>query len=89
MQARLPDNIKSLVIQQWLEGKPRNDIAAENGLSDGAVTNIVNEWKLACSLILAIYSSFLSHHILGLDTHKFVIQHYLQASFYFLCRELL
>jgi hypothetical protein len=28
-----------------LEGKLRNDIAAENGLSDGAVTNIVNEWK--------------------------------------------
>jgi len=45
MPARLPDNIKSLVIQQWLKGKPRNDIAAENGLSDGAVTNIVNEWK--------------------------------------------
>lgn len=38
-------SIKSLVIQQWLEGKPRNDIAADNGLSDGAVTNIVNEWK--------------------------------------------
>jgi hypothetical protein len=45
MPARLPDNIKSLVIQQWLEGKPRNDIAAGNGLSDGAVTNMVNEWK--------------------------------------------
>ena len=44
MPARLPDSIKSLVIQQWLEGKPRNDIA-DNGLSDGAVTNIVNEWK--------------------------------------------
>jgi hypothetical protein len=45
MPARLPDGIKSLVIQQWLEGKPRNDIAADNGLSEGAVTNIVNEWK--------------------------------------------
>jgi hypothetical protein len=45
MPARLPDNIKSLVIQQWLEGKPRNDIAAGNGLSDGPVTNIVKEWK--------------------------------------------
>ena len=43
MPARLPDSIKSLVIQQWLEGKPRNDIAADNGLSDGAVTNIVNK----------------------------------------------
>ena len=45
MPARLLDGIKSLVIQQWLEGKPRNDIAADNGLSDGAVTNIINEWK--------------------------------------------
>ena len=43
MPARLPDSFKSLVIQQWLEGKPRNDIAADNGLSDGAVTNIVNK----------------------------------------------
>ena len=32
MPARLPDNIKSLVIQQWLEGKPRNNIAAEKWL---------------------------------------------------------
>ena len=53
MPARLPDNIKSLVIQQWLEGKPRNDIAAENGLSDGAVTNIVNEWKHKLGFSLA------------------------------------
>jgi hypothetical protein len=33
------------VIQRWLQGRPRNDIAAENGLSSGAVTNIVNEWR--------------------------------------------
>jgi predicted nucleic acid-binding Zn-ribbon protein len=45
MPAKLPDNIKSIVIQQWLRGRPRNDIAAENGLSSGAVTNIVNEWR--------------------------------------------
>jgi len=37
--------MKSLVIQQWLQGLSRNDIAAQNGLSSGAVTNIVNEWK--------------------------------------------
>jgi hypothetical protein len=45
MPAKLPDTIKSIVIQQWLQGRPRNDIAAENGLSSGAVTNIVNEWR--------------------------------------------
>jgi hypothetical protein len=45
MPAKLPDNIKSIVIQQWLQGNPRNDIASNNGLSSGAVTNIVNEWR--------------------------------------------
>src|ERR1041384_3958902 len=42
-----------IVFQQWLEGKPRNDIAADNGLSDGAVTNIVNEWKHSLGFSLA------------------------------------
>jgi FtsZ-binding cell division protein ZapB len=45
MPAKLPNATKSLVIQQWLQGKPRNDIAAENGVSSGAVTNIVKEWR--------------------------------------------
>ena len=45
MPAKLPDSLKSLVIQQWLQGRSRNDIAAQNGLSTGAVTNIVNEWR--------------------------------------------
>src|SRR5947209_1967015 len=45
MPVKLPQAIKSLVIQQWLLGKPRNDIAAENGVSSGAVTNIVKEWR--------------------------------------------
>src|SRR6266516_7063855 len=45
MPVKLPQAIKSLVIQQWLLGKPRNDIAAENGVSSGAVTNIVNDWR--------------------------------------------
>jgi hypothetical protein len=46
MPARLPDSIKPQIIQQWLRGKSRNDIAADNGISEGAVTNILNEWKL-------------------------------------------
>jgi peptidoglycan hydrolase CwlO-like protein len=45
MPAKLSDNIKSLVIQQWLQGMPRNDIATENGLSSGAVANIVNKCR--------------------------------------------
>src|ERR671937_1539387 len=53
MPAKLPDSIKSLVIQQWLQGIPRNDIASENGLSAGAVTNIVNEWRRALGFAAA------------------------------------
>ncbi len=45
MPVKLPYATKSLVVQQWLQGKPRNDIAAENGVSSGAVTNIVKEWR--------------------------------------------
>ena len=45
MYRKLPDYIKSLVIKQWLEGVQRDKIAANNGLSAGAVTNVVNEWR--------------------------------------------
>ncbi len=45
MPAGISNTIKTSVIQQWLQGRPRNDIAAENGVSSGAVTNIVNEWR--------------------------------------------
>ena len=47
MPSKLPDNLKSLVIQDWLSGKQRDKIAVDNGLSAGAVTNTVNEWRLA------------------------------------------
>ena len=45
MHTKLPNNLKSLVIQQWLKGVQRDKIAGDNGLSAGAVTNIVNEWR--------------------------------------------
>ena len=45
MPARLPDGMKLIVMQQWLQGIPRDTIANNNGLSAGAVTNIINEWR--------------------------------------------
>ncbi len=45
MPSKLPVNLKSLVIQQWLKGEQRDKIAADNGLSAGAVTNTVAEWR--------------------------------------------
>ena len=47
MPYRLPDNVKTPVIQQWLAGHPRDKIAIDCGISTGAVSNIVNEWKMA------------------------------------------
>ena len=35
MPSKLPDNLKSLVIQDWLSGKQRDRIAGDNGLSAG------------------------------------------------------
>jgi hypothetical protein len=45
MQGKLPDHIRSLVIKQWFEGVQRDMIAANNGLSAGAVTNVVNDFR--------------------------------------------
>lgn len=53
MPTKLPAAIKSLVIQQWLQGSARDKIAAENDLSTGAVTNIISEWKQALGVPIA------------------------------------
>ena len=45
MPTKLPNDLKSLVIQEWLKGVQRDNIAGDNGLSAGSVTNIVNEWR--------------------------------------------
>jgi hypothetical protein len=45
MPAKLPSHIKPIVIQQWLDGKSRDGIARDNGISAGAITGIVDEWK--------------------------------------------
>jgi hypothetical protein len=53
LPTRHPESIKSAVIQQWLEGKPRDLIAADTGLSSGAATNIINEWRQNLGIPLA------------------------------------
>jgi DNA-binding transcriptional MerR regulator len=46
MPTKLPDSLRLSVIQQWLAGHQRDKIAFDNGISAGAVTNIVNEWRM-------------------------------------------
>jgi hypothetical protein len=53
MPAKLSESVKSGVIQQWLKGVERDRIALGNGLSAGAVTNIVNEWRQAIDFPVA------------------------------------
>jgi hypothetical protein len=53
LPAKLPENVKSAVIQQWLQGKTRDLIADEAGLSAGGVTNIINEWRRGLSYPIA------------------------------------
>jgi hypothetical protein len=53
LPTRHPESIKSAVIQQWLEGKSRDLIAADTGLSTGAATNIIDEWRQNLGIPLA------------------------------------
>ena len=45
MTEKISDEIKSLVIQKWLQGMSRDEIAASIGISTGAATNVIKEWK--------------------------------------------
>jgi hypothetical protein len=46
MQGKISDNVKSLVIQKYLAGESRDDIARECGLAAGTVSGIIAEWKI-------------------------------------------
>jgi hypothetical protein len=46
MPAKIADSVKSSVIQRWIQGKSRDSIAIEIGLSSGAVSMIVSDWRV-------------------------------------------
>jgi hypothetical protein len=53
MPAKLHNGIKWNVIQHWLEGYPRNTVAAKFNISAGSVSNIIDEWRNAVGPELA------------------------------------
>src|SRR5687768_3513475 len=53
MPAKIPESLRSAVIQRWLQGVERDKIAFEFGISGGAVTNIVNAWRQAIDFPVA------------------------------------
>src|SRR2546430_11033349 len=42
MPAAIPDEIRNRAIKQWLSGDTRAQIASDNNIGEGSVTNIVN-----------------------------------------------
>jgi myosin heavy subunit len=45
MPPRIPETTRWTVIEKWMLGYPRNGIAVECEVSNGAVTTIVDEWR--------------------------------------------
>jgi hypothetical protein len=53
MPGRLPEFTRSAIIQKWLEGKSRNQIAIECNVSQGAVSGTIDDWKKSVGVSLA------------------------------------
>ena len=45
MKISTPEHIKSAIIDAWLMGKTRDNIASEYNISTGSVSNIKEEWQ--------------------------------------------
>ncbi|HYF99459.1 MAG TPA: hypothetical protein VD815_05165 [Candidatus Saccharimonadales bacterium] len=45
MGGNIPKRIKLSVLNDWLSGKSRDNIALNNGISTGKVSNIINEFR--------------------------------------------
>ena len=46
MPAAISETIKNIVLHDWLEGKSREEISSRNKISTGAVSNIIEEWRI-------------------------------------------
>jgi hypothetical protein len=53
MPAKIPESVKRNVIEEYLNGTSRDENASKNGLSEGGVTNIINEWRIGLSQPIA------------------------------------
>jgi hypothetical protein len=45
MKIPIPEHIKSAVIDAWLKGETRENIASEFNISTGSVSNIIEQWE--------------------------------------------
>lgn len=54
MPFRITESLRWAVVEKWMLGLPRNTIAVECGLSNGAVSSIVDDWRRSVGLELAV-----------------------------------
>ena len=45
MRIQVAEHIKSAVIDAWIRGKTRDNIASEFNISTGSVSNIIEQWQ--------------------------------------------
>ena len=45
MKIAIPEHIKSAIIDAWLMGKTRDNIASEFNISTGSVSNVIEQWQ--------------------------------------------
>jgi hypothetical protein len=45
MPAPINEQTRKQVIQQWISGDTRDVIAIDNGIGEGTVSGIINDWK--------------------------------------------
>jgi len=45
MKIPIHEHIKSAIIDAWLMGKTRDNIASEFNISTGSVSNIIEQWQ--------------------------------------------
>lgn len=53
MPSKIPETLRWAVIEKWMLGFPRSAIVTECGISAGAVSSIVDQWRYAAGLDMA------------------------------------
>ncbi|MGH9911967.1 MAG: hypothetical protein ACRD4W_05950 [Nitrososphaeraceae archaeon] len=53
MPSKIPETLRWAVIEKWMLGFPRSAIVTECGISAGAVSSIVDQWRYAVGLDMA------------------------------------
>ena len=67
----IPNSIRNNVIQQWVDGILRDEIAANNGISVGMISTIVNEARSRVGYLDLIREVALNLRKAGHDLNNF------------------